>query len=147
MIADVSTILECPTANAWREVQKSSLLRHVIWPLVRFVPVGPALPERWSEGLTVRCKLFVFGVIPMGVHTVHLEKIDQTNHEIHSREHDPLISRWDHVISIKPLDDSRSLYRDTIDIDAGIFTVVVWAWANWFYRHRQRRWRALARTL
>jgi hypothetical protein len=51
------------------------------------------------------------------------------------------------VISIKPRDDSRSLYRDTIEIDAGILTFVVWAWANWLYRHRQRRWRALAKTL
>jgi hypothetical protein len=51
------------------------------------------------------------------------------------------------VISIKPLDNSRSFYRDTVEIDAGILTFVVWAWANWLYRHRQRRWRALAKTL
>ena len=147
MIAAVSTILECPAAKAWDEVQKSSLLRYVIWPLVRFVPCGAPFPERWSEGLTIECKLLVLGIIPMGVHTVHLEKIDQSNYEIHSREHDPLIARWNHLISIKPLDDSRSIYRDTIDIDAGILTFVVWAWANWFYRHRQRRWRALAKAL
>jgi hypothetical protein len=48
---------------------------------------------------------------------------------------------------IKPLDDTRSICRDTIDIDAGNLTFVVGAWANWFYRHRQRRWRALAKTL
>jgi hypothetical protein len=24
---------------------------------------------------------------------------------------------------------------------------LVWAWADWFYRHRQRRWRALAKCL
>jgi hypothetical protein len=78
---------------------------------------------------------------------VLIEKIDQKNYEIQSREHDPLIARWDHLISIKPLDDSRSIYRDSIDIDAGSLTFVVWAGANWFYRHRQRRWRALAKTL
>jgi hypothetical protein len=91
--------------------------------------------------------LVVFGVIPMGVHTVHFEKIDQVNYEIRSREHDPLVARWDHLISIKPLGGLQSTYRDTIDIDAGIFTFAVWAWANWFYRHRQRRWRALAKAL
>lgn len=147
MIADVSTVLDCSATKAWNEVQKSSLLRYVTWPLARFVPLGAPLPERWSEGLTVHCKLFVFGFIPMGVHTVHIEKIDQANYAIQSREHDPLVARWDHLISIKPLSDSQSTYRDTIDIDAGILTSVVWAWANWFYRHRQRRWRALARRL
>jgi hypothetical protein len=147
MLVDVSTVLNCSAAKAWDEVQKSSLLLYVIWPLVRVVPTGTAFPERWSEGLTIQCKSFVFGVIPIGVRTLHLEKIDQKNYEIQSREHDPLIARWDHLVAIKPLDDSRSLYRDTIDIDAGNLTVVVWAWANWFYRHRQRRWRALAKTL
>jgi hypothetical protein len=147
MIADVSTLLDCSATKAWNEVQKSSLHRYVTWPLARFVPLRAPLPERWSEGLTIQCKLFVFGVIPMGVHTVHIEKINQTNYEIQSREHDPLVARWDHLISIRPLGDLQSTYRDTIDIDAGSLTFVVWAWANWFYRHRQRRWRALAKTL
>ncbi len=147
MIVDVSTVLNCSATKAWNEVQKSSLLLYVIWPLVRFVPSGAQFPERWSEGLTIQCKLFVFGVIPMGVHTVHIETVDQRNYEIQSREHDPLIARWDHLISIKPLGDLQSTYRDTINIDAGILTSVVWAWANLFYRHRQRRWRALAKAL
>jgi len=92
-------------------------------------------------------QIVIFGIVPMGVHSVHLEKIDQTKYEIQSREHDPRVAQWDHLISIKPLDESRSIYRDTIEINAGILTIVVWAWANWFYRHRQRRWRALAKTL
>src|SRR5262249_31225268 len=81
------------------------------WPLARVVPMGAPFPERWSEGLMVQCKSFVFGVIPIGVRTVGFEKIDQKNYEIQSREHDPLISRWDHLISIKPQTDSRSIYR------------------------------------
>ena len=147
MIVDVSTVLNCSAAKAWNEVQNSSLFLYVIWPMARVVPTGAPFPERWSEGLTIQCKSLVFGVIPIGVRTLHIEKIDQKNYEIQSREHDPLIARWDHLVSIKPLDDSRSIYRDTIDIDAGSLTFVVWAWANWFYRHRQRRWRALAKTL
>jgi hypothetical protein len=147
MIVDVSTILDCSAAKAWNEVQKSSLLLHVIWPLARVVGTGAPFPERWSEGLRIQCRFFVFVVIPIGVHTILIEKIDQKNYEIQSREHDPLIARWDHLISIKPLDDSRSIYRDTIDVEAGSLTFMIWAWANWFYRHRQRRWRALAKTL
>ena len=127
MIVDVSTILDCPAAKAWDQVQTSALHRHVTWPLARFEPSGAPVPDRWSEGLTVKCKLFVFGVIPMGVHTVHLERIDQQKREIQSREHDPLVARWDHLISIRPLDESRSIYRDTIDISAGVLTFVVWA--------------------
>jgi hypothetical protein len=147
MMVNVSTILHCPATKAWDEVQRSSLLLRVIWPLARLESTAAPFPERWSEGLVLQCKTFVFGVIPIGVHTLLFEKIDQKNSQIQSREHNPLITRWDHLVSIKPLDDSRSLYCDAIDIDAGSFTFVVWVWANWFYRHRQRRWRALAKTL
>ena len=147
MRADVSTILDCPAAKAWSEVQTSALLRYVNWPLMRFVPCGAPFPERWSGGTIIQWKVFMFGFIPMGVHTVRLEKVDQSHFEIHSREHNRFIARWDHVISIKPLDGTRSFYRDTIEIDANILTFVVWAWANWLYRHRQRRWRELSKIL
>jgi hypothetical protein len=93
------------------------------------------------------CKLFVFGIVPIGVHTLRFEKVDQEAHEILTHEHDRLVARWDHVVSVRPLGENRSIYRDIIDIDAGSLTVLVWAWASWFYRHRQRRWRALAKTL
>src|SRR5215467_3548255 len=45
----VSPILNCSASKAWNEVQKSSLLLHVIWPLARVVPTGTSFPERWSE--------------------------------------------------------------------------------------------------
>lgn len=48
-----------------------------------------------------------------------------------------LVARWDHLVLIERLDDSRVIYHDTIDIDAVGFTIMVWAWAKWFYRHRQ----------
>jgi hypothetical protein len=145
---DVASQLDCSAVKAWNEVQKSSLLLRVIWPLARLVPVSPAsFPDRWSEGLTIACKVFVFGLVPIGVRTLRFEKIDKDNYEIRIREHDPLVRRWDHLISIKPHGENRSIYRDVIDIDAGGLTFLVWAWTSWFYRHRQRRWRALAKML
>jgi hypothetical protein len=148
MRVDIDTPLKCSAAAAWKEVQTSALLLRVAWPLASILPVSPAkFPERWSEGSTIQCRPFMFGFIPLGVRTLHFERIDHASYEIQTRESDALVRRWDHVISIKPLGADRSLYRDTIDIDAGSFTFMVWAWAAWFYRHRQRRWRALAETL
>jgi hypothetical protein len=148
MKVDVSTQLDCPAAKAWSELQKSSLLLHVIWPLARIATTGlPDLPERWHQGLTVRCRLYLFGFVPIGIRDLHFETIDHSAHRIATRESDPLVKRWDHIISLAPAGADRSIYRDVIDIDAGGLTVVVWAWANWFYRHRQRRWRALAKRL
>jgi hypothetical protein len=148
MKVDVSTVLNCPADKAWDEVQKSSLLLHVIRPMAGIVPADRSgFPERWSEGLTVRCKTFIFGFIPIGTRVLHFERIDQDSREIHTREHDPLVRRWDHVISIRPRNAGQSIYRDVIEVEAGRLTFLVWVWVNWFYRCRQRRWRALAETL
>jgi hypothetical protein len=148
MKVDVSTQLDCSAVKAWNEAQKSSLLLHVIWPLARIVPVeGRDFPERWTEGLTIRCRSYLFGFIPIGVRKLHFQRIDQTNFEILTLEHDPLVKSWKHAFSVKPQGQDRSIYRDVIEIDAGRLTVLVWAWVSWFYRHRQRRWRALAKNL
>jgi len=148
MKVDVSTELNCSTGKAWNEVQKSSLLLQAIWPLARIVSVdGRSFPERWTEGLTIQCRSYLFGFIPTGVRNLHFQRIDQINFEILTLENDPLVKSWTHAISIKPLGQDRSIYRDVIDIDAGSLTALVWAWADWFYRHRQRRWRALAKRL
>ena len=65
----VESVLQCPAERVWDEVQRPALLLEVIRPLFRFVPAdGPQFPERWSEGATVRCKGYLFGVIPLGTH-------------------------------------------------------------------------------
>ena len=148
MRVDVSTELDCSAAKAWEAVQTSALLLAVTAPLARITPVdAPCFPERWSQGLTVRCRSFIFGIIPIGIRTLHFERVDGAAYEIATREHDPLVKQWDHRISIKPLGDDQAAYRDIIDIDAGALTLIVWAWAYWFYRHRQSRWRAIAKRL
>src|SRR6266852_2598499 len=104
----VESVLDCPAEKIWDEVQKSSLLLEVIHPLARIVPVdAPQFPERWIEGATVRCRLYLFGIIPVGTRSILFERIDQAAQEIQTRERDPLIPRWDHRIRVKPADDGR----------------------------------------
>jgi hypothetical protein len=57
-----------------------------------------------------------------------------------------LIKVWDHKISITT-DAGRTRYNDSVTIHAGVLTLPVWLFAQAFYRHRQRRWRLLARQL
>jgi hypothetical protein len=148
MRVDVSTSLNCSAAKAWDEVQTSALLLRVIWPLARIVPVGaPSFPERWSEGETVLCSSFIFGFIPIGVRSLYFKRIDEAAGVRETRESDPLVKRWDHRVTIRPDGADRSVYRDEIDIDAGPWTFLVWAWASWFYRHRQARLRKITKTL
>ena len=56
-----------------------------------------------------------------------------------------LVRMWDHWIIMVPRSDGRTEYRDRVDIAAGVLTPFIWAFAQVFYRWRQRRWRALCR--
>jgi hypothetical protein len=53
--------------------------------------------------------------------------------------------RWDHWIAIEP-ERRGTRYTDTVHIDAGLLTPLIVAFARIFYRHRQRRWRRLAKS-
>lgn len=144
----VESILPCDTDLAWAEVQRSELLLEVARPLVVIRPLrGEVLPERWAEGETRRCRLYLFGLLPLGTRTLFFERVDSERREIQTREHDRLVRRWDHLIRVQPLEGGRCRYADEIEIEAGLLTPLVGLFARWFYRHRQRRWQAVAKRL
>jgi hypothetical protein len=144
----VESIFPCPASRAWAGVRTSRLLHEVARPLVRFAAVDARrLPERWQTGETVRCRSFLFGFIPLGVRALHFERVDDAHREIQTREHDALVRRWDDLIRVQPERDNATRYSDEIEIDAGLLTPLVWLFAQVFYRHRQRRWRRIARRL
>ncbi len=142
----VETVLDCPADKAWLLVLKSATLVHVARPLARIVPDELPFPGEWSDKGTYFCRSYLFGFIPFGTRKIFLERVDSTKREIQSRESDSLIGRWDHLISIKQIDKGHCLYSDEIEIGAGPMTIWIWAWANWFYRHRQSRWKRLIRV-
>jgi hypothetical protein len=148
MRVHVESILPCDAQRAWAEVQKRALLDEVAWPIVVLRPAGGGtLPERWFTGMTVRCQIYLFGLIPLGTRTLLFDRVDPVRMQIDTREYDPLVRRWDHRISAQPLAAGKCKYSDTIDIAAGWLTPMVWLFAILFYKHRQRRWRLVARRL
>lgn len=144
----VQSTLPCDADHAWDAVQTLALLREVCWPLIRLGPTRHApLPERWQDGATVAMRPYIFGLVPLGTRWLHWERIDPAIREMQTREHDPLIRRWDHRIQVEPLTPGQCRYTDDVEIEAGVLTLPVWLFAQWFYRHRQRRWRRVARRL
>ena len=144
----VESILNCPPRRIWDALQMPSSLLKIIRPLFRFEPLpGETFPDRWVEGDTIVCRGYVFGLFAVGQHELYLERIDQAAMQIQSREHDQLVARWDHLIRVVDAPHGETRYSDEIEIEAGPLTIFVWLFAQMFYRHRQRKWRKIARQL
>lgn len=152
MLVQVSTLLDCPPAITWQEVQTSKLLEYVAAPLVKFVPVQPdTFPEVWVDGKYL-VQMRLLGVIPFGKHWIVISRpttVNDSNKQVHELLDDgygDIISKWRHLITIQETLDGRTHYTDTIEVAAGILTFGVWIYANIFYRYRQRRWRKLVKA-
>jgi len=115
-------------------------------PLLHFEPLVPGeLDSEWVVGKTYPLRLYIFGFLPAGEHRITLVAIDREANLIKSQESGALSPVWNHTIRFHPLGDGRLHYTDEIEIQAGLLTRVIWAFAHLFYRHRQRRWKKLLR--
>jgi hypothetical protein len=145
MLIRRSTILGVPAERAWDMVRRSRLLEHVAYPLQTFEPLEPgALPVIWADGrYRVRCRMF--GLMPVGEQWIVISTVESgpDRYVLRDNGHGDLAKRWDHRITIRPLAGVRCHYTDEVDVAAGLLTPFVAAFAWLFYRHRQRRWRAL----
>lgn len=150
MKVDLSTKIDLPPETVWEELQTASLLMHIAWPLLRFVPVGTEPLEAFKPGGRYLVKLRLFGVLPCGaqwiVTSVHAAE-EEWPKKLRDNGYSAMIRTWDHWITVRPSADGSTDYRDEVEISAGLLTPIIWTFAQLFYRHRQRRWRGLARTL
>jgi len=148
MIIERTTYLACSPEKCFRELKDSRLLEFVSWPLVRFKPIDPPrFPRAWEEKhylVSVR----MLGFIPFGRQHINITGRNRSGEtrsffvELRDNGHGTLASRWDHVITVREA-GSGCQYTDRVEIKAGLLTPLAVAFAWFFYRHRQRRWRRL----
>jgi hypothetical protein len=141
---EIATVLDAQASQAWEAVRSPALLCHVAAPVLRF-PGLAGRTQPWREGEHVTTWLMLFGLLPVSYHHLQVREIDGEAMRIVTHEWGGAVRRWDHSIWIEPLSGGRCRYTDRIDIDAGGLTPAVAGFARLFYRHRQRRWRRLAR--
>jgi hypothetical protein len=143
---ELATHLDCTPDEAWEQVQNSALVQHVAAPLIRFTPRGEPFPAHWQPR-EYRAWMWLYGVIPLGWQAVVISypAAEGTTRYLRDNGYSPSIRRWDHRIAISPQAEGGTLYVDRVEIEAGLLTPLIAAFARVFYDHRQRRWRALAR--
>ena len=145
-VIERSTVLEATADAVWAAVKTPSAFRRVTRGILA-MPVIGGRQDDWHEGETVVGWVFLFGFLPFARHHLHIARIDDTTRIMSSREHGGLISVWNHDIEVVPIGQGACRYTDRIEIEAGIVTSLVVLYARWFYRMRQRRWRALVKRM
>ena len=145
-VVERSTVLEATADAVWAAVKTPSAFRRVTRGILA-MPVIGGRQDDWREGETVVGWVFLFGFLPFSRHHLHVARIDDSTRTLSSREHGGMISIWNHDIEVVPIDQKTCHYRDRIEIEAGIATSLIVLYARWFYRMRQRRWRAVAREM
>jgi hypothetical protein len=145
-LVDRSVELEAAAESVWNAVKTPAAFRTVTRGLLR-MPVIANRDGDWQEGETVVGWVFLFGVIPFSRHHLHIARVDDGHRILRSQEHGGLVRLWNHEIEVEPISESRCRYTDRIEIDAGLLTPAVVAYARAFYRLRQRRWRILAQEI
>lgn len=144
MKVNLTTTLSTRPERVWEEVQTSRLLEYVAAPSVKLRAMNPpGLPEIWADG-TYEVKMLVLGWLPAGRHIIRISRSkDGGAYLIRDNGGGQLAKVWDHTIRIRSGRDGATEYTDTVEVQAGLLTPFVRVFAQVYYRHRQRRWRAL----
>jgi hypothetical protein len=149
MLFQHAITLGCSPELLAEHIMSPRLFIYVSRPVIKFKAVDPvSVPEKWKEEHYV-VNMQLFGALPIGRHHINISFKNRSGEkgkfwfELRDNGSGTFISKWDHTIIVHKTSDG-CLYRDHVEIKAGLFTPVVWAFASLFYRHRQRRLRQLA---
>jgi len=105
------------------------------------------LPVVREQGYEAAHRLRLFGILPAWMHRQRFERVDEREREIFVREQGGPYRVWNHRMRVEPAGDRRCRFLDTIEVEAGLLTPLVWLAAMMLCRSRMRRLRELAEVL
>lgn len=134
----VEGLYEVDAEALWRHVVRYDTLQQLMnasGPRVEL----PAGEEQTGDDIAVVFKLW--GWLPVGRWHIRVTERNDVLHRLRSEESGGSVRRWAHEVTITALSETRSRHTDTIEIDAGILTPLVAAFArrNYTMRHRERK--------
>jgi ligand-binding SRPBCC domain-containing protein len=140
----VSTTFNSSADKVWALVRRSDTLLFITRGFLGFSQ-SEKFPTQWQEGSTENTRLLFFGHIPAWKHSITFQEINDSNRVLYTQEGGGLVPVWNHLIQVTPVQNGTCVYIDDVDVKAGLLTILVWLFANVFYRYRQLRWRLLLR--
>ena len=142
----ISSTFPATPDEIWTRITLFETLCYIAAPYAYFTAIGSNAELMWSEGKTTRFHLKIFGVFPMGIHSIKIIEFNKENYRIFSNEENRSVPIWNHTIILRPAGNGTTYYEDIVEIGAGWKTNLVCAWSKMFYRLRQKRWCKLLMT-
>lgn len=142
----ISSVFPATQDAIWALLTKVETLQYIAASYATFSPVNKDEHMIWQEGTVARFRLRLFGFIPMGVHTIQVDKFDKSSYSVQTIEGNRTVPVWKHKIVLARKDDFSTHYTDEVELGAGCLTGFVYLWSKAFYRHRQRKWIKLLST-
>lgn len=140
-----TTLLPAEKDVIFRRMKQLKTLQYIASPYATFIPVSGENDLIWEEGQTLSFHFKLFGVIPFGVHTIHVNRFCEETCEVDTSEYNPHVPVWNHHIYLTEAGGDGVQYTDEVELNAGWKTPFVYLWACAFYRHRQKKWLKLLR--
>ena len=143
MRVQLKLVLDAHPDAVWAALKSPGVLAEVAHPFFSFEPLSPrGLPRVWTEGEHPVAASVLWGTIPVGQQLIDIGFRERGGVRIIEDDGGPVsgvlavITSWRHRMAVSPAPDGRTLYRDRLDISAGLLTPIVWigAWLFWQWR-------------
>ena len=141
--------LDVDADTVWNALRSPDTMTALYAPLLTMTTADtPSLPARWNDGASADVQLMVGGVVPGGRQRIDIRLRQRGGLRILEDRGAPtsgpltVITSWRHRMAVEPVGPGRSIYRDRLDISAGVLTPLLWIgfWAMWRWRGvRMRR--------
>lgn len=142
--AVIKTELAIPIEEAWELAKQSDTLVYVCKGLLGFQGSN-RFPKQWKEGDVITTHLKFFGFIPIWEHVLRFISVSDESNTILTEERGGMVRNWNHEIKLISKNEFCCFYSDTVEINAGAFTPLVWLFAKVLYKYRQHRWNRLSK--
>lgn len=147
--------LDCSIDSAWEALHSPEIFTAVSAPFTMFrTPPGTKLPERFQPGVDYSVDVFAGGLVPLGRQIIHLndEVEGWTSRRVTDSGHGEsgalgTLSNWNHQMSLSARADGRTEFHDTLSVDAGVLTPLLWLAMRVMWSWRALRLRQVTRLL
>lgn len=144
---EVSSTFPAPAERLWELIRQKSVFLKLTDGMVQFTGTEQWPDRPFETGAELSTTVSLFGWGPTTKYRIKTLRSDAQIFLIETEERGGAIESWRHRMQIVPLGSNSCRYIDSIHIQAGWQTPLIWCFARWFYSRRHRRLQQIVASL